>query len=152
MYRSIVSKGVRSPPNTTVKAISLLKITWLETCLPLTASILCINMKCTTVELLQLWRDSHQRRIASLHLQTKVLSRKRTYYVEEQLIDLPRQDKQSFKILLYKVLTDDPGQKAEDWCSTILKEWGTVQVVNCVYSLVGFWKLCFMLPIFSGNI
>jgi hypothetical protein len=71
-------------------------------------------MKCASVELLQLWRNSHQRRIASLHLQTKVLSRKRTYYVEEQLIDLPRQAKHSFKILLYKVLIDDPGQKAED--------------------------------------
>lgn len=103
-------------------------------------------MKCISVELLQLWRNSHQRRIASLHLQTKVLSRKRTYYVEEQLIDLPRQAKHSFKILLYKVLTDDPGQKAEDWCSTILRSEGLSRLLAVSTVWLGFrsYVLCFL--------
>jgi hypothetical protein len=61
----------------TFEAISVLKIILIETCLLLTAP-----PSRASVELFQLWQDSHWARIALIHLQTKILSRKMTHYAE----------------------------------------------------------------------
>jgi hypothetical protein len=44
------------------------------------------------------------------------------------------------------------GQKAEDRCSNVIRNEGTVQVVSCLYNLYKFEKLCLVFLIYPGNI
>ena len=66
---------------------------------------------------------------------------------------LPRQSKQVLhSSFSFQGLSDGSGPEGQRQMLPCFEELGTAQVVSCVYKLVKFWKLCFVLPISSGNI
>lgn len=99
------------------------------------------------MELLKSWWHSHWANCFNSSTD-KTVSRKGQIIQICRIVDwysLPRQGDQPFKICITKVCQMILGQKAKDWCSDILRNRGTVQVISSLYKLakLGSHVLCF---------